>query len=582
MRDTQRGATYGSDLIVDLLRALDVEYAAFNPGASFRGLHDSLINYGGDRAPRTILCTHEEISVALAHGYAKSTGRPMVAILHDVVGLQHACMAIFNAWVDRVPILLLGGTGAVDAARRRPWIEWIHTALVQGDHVRDFVKWDDQPASVAAAIESIVRAYRLARAEPTAPTYVCLDVALQEDRLPSGVAIPGDLGRWLAPRTVQADPRAIEEAAALLAGASAPVILADRVGRSPEGAAALARLADLLAAPVVDFGARFNLPSDHALDVTGEAASLVEAADVVLLLDLTDPAGQLRRPNGRLSPAARLRPDARVVSISIADLLVHSWTADYQPVQPADLEIVGDTCLVLPALTDAVRERVRPDERRQERRRLLGAAVGIRRAAWEATARHDLSGEVVTVPALSLAVRDAVGDRDRTLSNSDLDGWVRKLWRIERPQDWTGSSGGAGIGYGIGASLGVALARKKSGAIVVDLQPDGDLLYCTSALWTAAKERLPLLAVMFNDRAYGNSLEHARSIARTRSRPERDAGIGTAVDDPPVDFATVARGLGVSASGPIVRPGELSRPLAVAVEAVAAGEPYLVDVIVRK
>jgi len=179
-------ATYGSDLVAELLTALGIEYAAFNPGASFRGLHDSLVNHGG---PTPVLCTHEEISVALAHGYAKAADRPMVAILHDVVGLQHGCMAIFNAWCDRVPILLLGGTGAMDAAKRRPWIEWIHTALVQGNHIRDFVKWDDQPQSVPAAVESIIRAHRLIRSEPTAPAYVCLDVTLQEDPLPAGAAI---------------------------------------------------------------------------------------------------------------------------------------------------------------------------------------------------------------------------------------------------------------------------------------------------------------------------------------------------------------------------------------------------------
>jgi thiamine pyrophosphate-dependent acetolactate synthase large subunit-like protein len=574
---------YGSDLIADLLGALGLEYAAFNPGASFRGLHDSLVNHRGDSAPRTILCTHEEISVALAHGYAKATGRPMVAALHDIVGLQHACMAIFNAWVDRVPVLLLGGTGAADAAKRRPWIEWIHTALVQGDHVRDFVKWDDQPASVAAAVESVIRAYRLALSEPSAPTYVCLDVALQEDPLPEGAAIPADLARWTSPRPVQGDPSALDEAAALLAAARAPVILADRVGRTQEGVDALARLAETLAAPVVDLGARFNVPSTHGLDATGAGRALVEAADVVVLLDLTDPAGQLRRPDGRRSEPARLRPDAKVVSISMADLLVHSWSADYEPLQPADVEIVGDTRVALPALADAVAERVAAgDARRMERRRALAAAAAQRRGAWEAQARRDLGGDVVTVPALALAVRDAIGDRARTLANSDLDGWVRRLWTVEHREEWTGGSGGAGIGYGIGASLGVALARKGSGAVVVDLQPDGDLLYCTSALWTAAKERLPLLAVMHNDRAYGNSLEHARAMARERGRPVERAGIGTAIGDPAVDFATVARGLGVAAAGPVTRPADLAATLAAAVEAVSSGEPYLVDVVVPR
>src|SRR6202011_4988250 len=276
-----RAPEYGSDLVVDLLAALGIEYAAFNPGASFRGLHDSLVNYGGDRQPRTILCTHEEISVALAHGYAKATGRPMVAALHDVVGLQHACMAIFNAWCDRVPVLLLGGTGPMDSTRRRPWIEWIHTALVQGNHVRDFVKFDDQPASAAGLAESILRAYRLMAAEPTGPVYVCLDAALQEDPLPRDVSVPNDLERWIQQAPVQADPDGLRTAAQWLAQSRRPVILADTVGRSKSGIDALLALAERLDAPVVDLGSRFNFPSTHPLEATERRAQLLADADVV-------------------------------------------------------------------------------------------------------------------------------------------------------------------------------------------------------------------------------------------------------------------------------------------------------------
>jgi benzoylformate decarboxylase/acetolactate synthase-1/2/3 large subunit len=169
---------YGSDLVVDLLRAVGITHVALNPGATFRGLHDSLVNHGkGD--PELILTLHEEIAVALAHGYAKARGAPMAAAVHDIVGLQHASMAIFNAFCDRAPILVLGATGPMDAARRRPWIDWIHTALVQGTQVRDYVKLDDQPASVAAIPEALLRCWRLARTEPQGPVYLCLDAGLQ-------------------------------------------------------------------------------------------------------------------------------------------------------------------------------------------------------------------------------------------------------------------------------------------------------------------------------------------------------------------------------------------------------------------
>lgn len=570
-------ARFGSDLVVDLLAALGIEYAAFNPGASFRGLHDSLVHHG---RPRTVLCTHEEISVALAHGYAKAADRPMVAVLHDVVGLQHACMAIFNAWCDRVPLLLIGGTGAVDAARRRPWIEWIHTALVQGQHVRDFVKWDDQPASLAAALESLLRAFKLMRAEPAGPVYVCLDVALQEDPIRGGVALPAELARWTTQETVQADHAALEAAAEWLADAAYPVILADRVGRSAPGVAALAPLAEALAAPSVDLGARFNVPSAHPLDASDVADEALGRADVVLALDVTDLHGALFARTGE-GWAARTRPGARVISLSVTPLLARSWAADYQALAPVDLDLVGDTRVALPALADLVAGRLGEGRKaeREERRRALAADAAERRKTHEARARGDAAKPRITPAYLAFALRDAIGRRDFVLSNSLLEGWVRRLWPLERREQWTGTSGGAGIGYGIGASLGVALAHRGSGRIVVDIQPDGDLLYCASALWTAARERLPLLVVMHNNRSYYNSEEHALRVARQRGRSEANRIVGTSLDEPAVDFATLARSFGIASSGPITDPRTLPRALAEAVEAVAGGEPYLVDVV---
>lgn len=567
-------AAYGSDLVAELLTALGIEYAAFNPGASFRGLHDSLVNHGG---PTPVLCTHEEISVALAHGYAKAADRPMVAILHDVVGLQHGCMAIFNAWCDRVPILLLGGTGAMDAAKRRPWIEWIHTALVQGNHIRDFVKWDDQPQSVPAAVESIIRAHRLIRSEPTAPAYVCLDVTLQEDPLPPGATIPADLDRWTGVTTVQPDPVALATAAGWLAAAERPVIIADRAGRSAEAPAALLRLAENLSAPVVDLGARFNFPATHPLDASGALVETLADTDLVLAIDVTDLHGALR-----VGPRP---PATRVITLSVADLLVRSWTADYQQLEPADLTLVGDSRIALPALADLVAERLRTEDAgragvRSGRARALGEAAARRRQGWEEQARADQGRASVTAASLALGLRDAIGTHDWVLANVPLEHWLRRLWPIEQRYQWSGASGGAGIGYGIGASLGVALAHRGSGRVVIDVQSDGDLLYCTSALWTAAHERLPLLIVMHNNRSYRNSEAHAARLARQRGRPTEKRGIGTRIEDPAVDFAAVARGMGVPAFGPVHDPRALSAALAEAIAIVDAGGPCLIDVVV--
>jgi acetolactate synthase I/II/III large subunit len=581
----ERTPTYGSDLLVDLLARLGIEYAAFNPGASFRGLHDSLVNYADDRAPRSVTCTHEEISVALAHGYAKATGRPMAAVLHNVVGLQHACMAIFNAWCDRVPLLLLGGTGPMDSSRRRPWIEWIHTALVQGNHIRDFVKWDDQPASIPAAVESMLRAYRLTTAEPTGPVYVCLDAPVQEDLIPDGVTLPPGLDRWTTQAPIQADPDGLRQAASWLAEAECPVILADRVGRSPSAASPLRELAELLGAPVVDFGARFNFPSTHPLDGTGAARELLGAADVVLALDVTDLYGVLHASDARRrAQGYAVHPDAKVISLSVSELLVRSWTADYERMQPVDLNLVGDSKVALPALLSEVASRQGGGPRRpqrQERAAELGRAAAARRAAWEAEARAGATSETISTAYLALALREALGSHDWVLSHSDLRGWGRRLWSIEHPHQWLGGAGGAGLGYGIGASLGVALAHRGSSRIVVDIQPDGDLLYSTSALWTAAREQLPLLIVMWNNRSYYNSEEHAATIARHRDRDVERRNIGTRPEGPHVDFATVARGLGIQSAGPILAPDDLPAALANAVEVVASGQPFLLDVVTQ-
>jgi acetolactate synthase I/II/III large subunit len=579
---SERMPEYGSDLVVDLLRGLGIEYTAFNPGASFRGLHDSLVNYGADERPRTILCNHEEISVALAHGYAKATGRPMVAALHNVVGLQHACMAIFNAWCDRVPVLLLGGTGPMDSTRRRPWIEWIHTALVQGNHVRDFVKFDDQPATAAGLAESILRAYRLMTAEPTGPVYVCLDAAVQEDPLPRGVALPTDLQRWVAQAPVQADLDGLRQAAGWLSESRRPVILADTVGRSREATDALRAVAEKLNAPVVDLGSRFNFPSEHPLEATERREDLLKEADVVLAVDVVDLWGALQANAARHRPAGFApRDDAKIISLSISDLLVHSWTSDFQRMQPVDLSLVGESRVALPALLDLLGTSGSAATERGQRAETLSAAGRAARAEWETRARTLAQGssDAVALGALGLALRDALAGHDWVLSNNELRGWARRLWRIEHPYQYTGTAGGAGLGYGIGASLGVGLAHKGSGRIVLNLQPDGDLLYCSSALWTAAHEKLPLLMVMLNNHSYYNSEEHGLRMAERRGRPAERAGIGTRPEGPAVDFATVARGFGISSAGPITSAADLPRALATAVEAVASGEPYLLDVV---
>lgn len=580
-------AEYGSDIIVDLMKAYEIEYAALNPGATFRGLHDSIVNYGNNRMPQIILCNHEEIAVAVAQGYAKAKGRPMAAIVHDIVGLLHAAMPIYTAWLDRTPLLIMGGTGPMAVEKRRPWIDWIHTALVQGNAIRDYVKWDDQPSSLQGIVESFIRGYRIATTEPQGPIYLCFDAELQEQRLNAAVQIP-DSRRYAPPSLAQADPAALQTAARWLAEAERPVVLVDYMGRNPEAVSSLVRLAETLALPVIDQGSRFNFPNTHPLDVKGAESDLLKEADLVLALDVPHLQKAVTLTNSTTRSASPLlRPGTRVIDISFNDFMVRSWIHELGRIQEVDLPIAADTSLAIPALADLLEAAVRDDQALQARRderwkRLEGIRRSIR-DRWLETAERVRDKRPISLPRLALDLWDVIRNEDWVLVNRNLRDWPRRLW------DWSGSSGvpyigahiGGGIGYGIGHSLGAALALGKS-RLCIDIQPDGDLLYTPSALWTAAHHRIPLLIVMYNNRSYYNDEEHQILIARERGRPVENAHIGQAMVDPPVDFAGMARSFGIEAWGPVEEPGELKPLLERAVRYVLREKKAaLVDVVTQ-
>ena len=583
----QRVPGYGSDLVVDLLRAVGIEYVALNPGATYRGLHDSLVNYGGNRAPELVLTTHEEIAVAMAHGYAKAQGAPMAAVVHDIVGLQHASMAIFNAFCDRAPVLVLGATGPMDATRRRPWIDWIHTALVQGTQVRDYVKLDDQPASVAALPEAFLRAWRVARTEPMGPVYLCLDAGLQEQALDRPIVLP-DAGRFQPAAGPHADPRALDEAARRLAEARSPVIVVESLGRRPEATGPLCRLAELLAAPLVDLAAesqgRPSVPADHPLDMTDARDEAIRDADVVLGLDVSSFLTALGETDRTTREVRLLNERTHIIAISLDDYAFRSWAHTFQSLAPVDLPIAADAGLVLPALVAAVEERLKRDRGAADRR-ARAKRIGARHAALRAEARDvvtlERSARPLAPSVLAAEVWDVIKGEDWALANGTGKGWARRLWDW-RPERSYGGSGGAGLGYGLPAALGVALAHRGSGKVCVNLQADGDLLYVVSALYTAAHHRLPLLTVMFNNRTYGNDETHQEAVAKARGRPIEQKVVGIRIDDPAPDFARLAQGFGVWAEGPIDTADAVGPALRRALRVVKdEGRPALVDVITR-
>jgi acetolactate synthase I/II/III large subunit len=578
---------YGSDLVVDLLRAAGVEYVALNPGATFRGLHDSLVNYGGNRAPELVLTTHEEIAVGLAHGYAKAKGAPMAAVVHDIVGLQHASMAIFNAFCDRAPVLVLGATGPMDATRRRPWIDWIHTALVQGTQVRDYVKLDDQPASVAALPEAFLRAWRVARTEPLGPVYLCLDAGLQEQPLERSIALP-DAERFRPPAPPHADPRALDEAARCLAEARFPVIVVESLGRRPAATAALCRLAELLAAPLIDLAGesqgRPSVPGDHPLDMSDARHEVVGEADVILALDVTSLLSGLGETDRSTREVRFLNEVACVIAISLDDYAFRSWAHTFQSLAPVDLPIAADAALILPALVAAVEDRLKGDRgsaERQARAQRIAARHTALRAEWQASVSLERGMSPLAPPVLAAEVWEVLKDEDWVLANGTGKGWARRLWDW-RPERSYGGSGGAGLGYGFPAALGVTLAHRGSGKVCVNLQADGDMLYVVSGLYTAAHHRLPLLTVMFNNRTYGNDEVHQETVAKARGRPVETKVVGIRIDEPAPDFARIAQGFGVHAEGPIDTAAAVGPALRRALRVVKdEGRPALVDVITR-
>jgi acetolactate synthase I/II/III large subunit len=570
---------YGSDVIVDLLQAFGVEYVALNPGATYRGLHDSLVNYGGGK-PEIILCTHEKVAVNVAHGYAKTTGRPMGAIVHDIVGLLHSTMGVYYAHLDRIPLLLLGATGPLDRRRRRPAIDWIHTAQVQGEAVRNFTKWDDQPATVADFPNSFARAYRIATTEPAGPVYLCYDAGLQEDELDDPIAID-DVVNAARPTPVQADPTALAKVADLIAGAKRPVIVTEFTGRHAAAVPELVGLAEEIAAAVVDLHGRVNIPNRHPLNLSGGDA--LKDADLVIALDVGDlhrALNELDRDSAERVKRSRVPAGTPGVDIGLSELRQSQWAEDRGEFQPVTLSIVADTRLALPALRALVRERSAAGDR-AARRKEIGAAHRALRDKWEREAKTDWGALPMTAPRLALEIWDAIKDEDWVLTANTLEDWTLRLWDLDSPKRHPGRS--FGTGTQIGVSLGVGLAYRGTDTIVVDVQPDGDLMYDPGALWTAANSRIPLLVVMYNNRAYYNDFEHQIRVAGHRGTPVENARVGQEIDDPAPDFAALAKSFGWYAEGPIVEPDAAGPAIKRALAHVREKRmPALVDTIVRR
>ena len=563
----------GSDFMVDVIKSLKLDYMATNPGASFRSLHESLVNYGGNKMPELLTCMHEESAVAMAHGYAKAAGKPMGVLVHGTVGLQHASMGVYNAWCDRVPIMLFAGNG-LDANKRRPGTEWNHSVQDAALVVRDYVKWDDYPMSLQHFAESTMRAYKIAMTPPYEPVLVMADIDLQEEAIhePS-LRVP----KLALSRPPQGDRGALAEAAKLLVAAQAPVIVADRMARDQGGVAHLVQLAEALQAPVVDLGGRMNFPTTHYLSHNDRRRDLMREADVVLLLEVADPWGlfnSFRDPHKVQRWTAR--NDVKTINLSMQDVYIRANYQDFQRYLPVDLSINGDAQTSLPMLIEEVRKLGSKAQGRGEK---LRAAHDQMRARAREAAANAWDASPVTTARLTAELWSQIKNEPWSLVVSDRVTWARRLWPVTQHHQMLGGSGGQGVGYALPGAVGAALANKSKGLLSVTFQPDGDMLYAPGALWTAAHHEIPLLFVMHNNRAYHQEVMHLQRMAAVHKRRPDTFAVGTTIDNPAVDFAKLASAYGVWSEGPISDPAKLGAAIQRALKVVKGGEPALIDVV---
>jgi acetolactate synthase-1/2/3 large subunit len=561
----QPGTTgrHASDFMVDIFKSLDMEYMFSMCASSFMGIHESVLNYAGNKNPQSITCTHEEISVAMANGYAKIEGKPVLVCAHATVGAQHAAMALYDAWCDRVPIyLVLGNTN--DAADRQGEVFWLHSAQDPGALVREMTKWDDNPASLSHFAESAVRAYKIAMTPPMGPVAIVVDEKMQEEHAPADARIP----KLSIPTPPSGDSAALAEVAKLLVAAENPVIVASRAARTPRGLELMVELAETLQAGVVDSRRRLNFPTRHPLNggSTGQA-------DVVLALEPGDISNLTRQAQQR---------NAKVISIASTHLFQRSNYQDFLRYAEVDMAIAADAEASLPGLIEEIRRLTTGARQEAFRQRGVRIAEANRRTFEQARtdATYGWDASPVSTARLSMELWAQLKNEDW----SYVTGWVNwplRLWDFTKHHQYIGRAGAEGVGYYAPASVGAALANKKHGRISVSIQPDGDLMVAPGALWTAAKYQVPLLVVMQNNRAYHQEVMWFQRAALQRNRSLELTQEGFGLDNPNIDFARMAQSMGVGASGPISEPKDLAAAIRRGIDVVKRGEPYLIDVVTQ-
>ena len=569
---------WGSDVVAEVTRRLDLKYIALVPGASYRGFHDSIVNYLGNDNPQMVICLHEEHAVSIADGYGKVTEEPMAVALHANVGLMHATMPIFNAWCDRTPMIIFGATGPVDAHRRRPWIDWIHTAKDQASIIRDYTKWDDQPASPQAAVESVLRANQITRSAPHGPVYICLDAGLQESPLTEAVAIP-DPARF-APAPSPAVPRdSLLKALKAINKAKFPLILAGRVSRKQGDWDRRVRFAEAIGAAVLTSSNDPSaFPTTHPLHLAApclrpskDATALINKADVIISLDWLDLAGVFRLS---LGTAQTQEPaDKTIIHCSVDSIRTNGWSMDHQALAAVDIPIFAEADQFVAQMLDEMGTKAARVKRRPEMKRL--AHWNKSSAGLSSSSR----GQPMTQRDMAMTMREFAKNRPVTFARLPI-GWPGEAYEFDGPLSFMGNDGGGAVGTGPGHTIGAALALKDSGRLTIGVLGDGDYLMGVSALWTASHFDIPVMIVVADNRSYFNDEMHQERVAQMRSRPPQNRWIGQRIDDPRVDLVSMARAQGFESAEPVSTAEALAAALKRGAEVVANGGRYFIDSLV--
>ena len=569
---------WGSDVVAEVTRRLDLKYIALVPGASYRGFHDSIVNYLGNDNPQMVICLHEEHAVSIADGYGKVTEEPMAVALHANVGLMHASMPIFNAWCDRTPMVIFGATGPVDAHRRRPWIDWIHTSKDQASIIRDYTKWDDQPASPQAAVESVLRANQIARSVPYGPVYICLDAGLQEAPLAEGVAIP-DAARFAPPPPPAAPRESVLKVLEAIDKAKFPLVLMGRVSRKQADWDRRVRFAEAIGAAVLTSSndpAAF--PTTHPLHFAAPclrpskaATALIEKADLILSLDWLDLAGVFRLSLG--TAQTQVPADKTIIHCSVDSIRTNGWSMDHQALAAVDIPIFAEPDQFVAQMLDEMEIKKIPKVKPRPEMKSL--------AHWKAgTGKSPANpGQPMSLWDMAMTVRDFAKKQPVTFARLPI-GWPGEAYEFDGPLSFMGNDGGGAVGTGPGHTIGAALALKDAGRLTIGVLGDGDYLMGVNALWTASRMEIPMMIVVADNRSYYNDEMHQERVAQARSRPVQNRWIGQRIDDPRVDLVAMARAQGFESEDPVSTTEALAKALQRGAEVVAKGGRYFIDSVI--